>query len=433
MILGIDIGTTSISIVVSRMDGTLLEVRTVGNDSALPGMEGFQRCQSPSRILQLVWPVYEELMLVHSLKRIGIACQMHGVLYVDRSGEAVSPLFTWQDESGVQPNAGSTYLDALNQITGYNMARGVAFGSITHFFLTKRGELPASAVKMCTIGDYLAMRLTGNTRPRTHVSNAAGIGLYRLAQHDFDEEAIQRADMDPSYYPEVCDGYALAGYTAQGVPVSVAIGDNQASFMGAVDDWDGEILLNLGTGGQISCRARAITETGGIETRPLVGDDYLAVFTSHCGGRAYAALEAFYRQVLEMAGIRCDSVYGAMERSMRFSAPAREKIIVRPAFCGTRLDPGARCEIEGLTLSNFTPANLSRGFLEGICAELYPFYERMRAQRSFVAITGAGNAIRRNVELQKAVREVFGLPLKMPRHAEEAACGAVFFAAHMNC
>ena len=49
---------------------------------------------------------------------------------------------------------------------------------------------------------------------------------------------------------------------------------------------DGCVLLNMGTGGQISVLSDKIFEDKGIETRPITEDKYLLVGASLCGGRS---------------------------------------------------------------------------------------------------------------------------------------------------
>ena len=74
------------------------------------------------------------------------------------------------------------------------------------------------------------------------------------------------------------------------IPVTVAIGDNQASFLGAAGSENNTLLVNMGTGGQISVLTDQYFETEGIEARPFLGGKYLLVGASLCGGKAYALL-----------------------------------------------------------------------------------------------------------------------------------------------
>ena len=68
-------------------------------------------------------------------------------------------------------------------------------------------------------------------------------------------DKIKILGIDIPYIPTVTDDYTIVGF-ADTVPVSVAIGDNQASFLGSVRDIDNSVLVNIGTGSQISAVLR---------------------------------------------------------------------------------------------------------------------------------------------------------------------------------
>lgn len=431
MILGIDIGTSTISIMLAEPDGHPAVSITLQNESALPGQH-FNRLQDPEWICNAVEREYLRLRTEYPIHAIGITCQMHGILYVNAQGYAVSPLYTWKDETGQQLySEGRSFLDALNAMTGAGLIKGIAYGALTHFALACSGQLPDDAVCFCSIGDYVGLRLTHQTQPHVHVSIAASFGLYDLKNRCFDNEAILRAGIDPAWFPEILKGSTCLGRDAFDVPVSVAIGDNQASFLGSVEDFDSEILLNLGTGGQISCYTEEIVADVQIDTRPLLEDSYLAVYTSHCGGRAYAALEQFFREVLQLAGVPSDSLYARMNAAAK-QGSSDAPIHVNTCFCGSRQDPDAVCSMSGITLENFTPRNMILGFMNGICKELYPFFDTLSKTRRFHSITGSGNLIRRNSVMQTVVEQVFALPIKLSENTEEAAMGAIRFADHMS-
>lgn len=431
MILGIDIGTSTISIVLAEPNGRQIVSHTLRNESTLSG-HPHNNIQDPDWIYATIEKMYAQLRATYNICAIGITCQMHGILYVDKHGRAVSPLYTWEDEMGQQlTSQGKTYLEELNQRTPTGFVKGIAYGSLTHFVLTYSGQLPDEAVCFCSIGDYVGLRLTEQKQPMIHVSIAASFGLYNLEQHCFDVNAIRCAEMDPSYFPEILHGHTCLGKDRYGIPVSVAIGDNQASFLGSVTDFGSEVLLNLGTGGQISCYTDKIISDVRIDTRPLLENSFLAVYTSHCGGRAYAALEQFFREVLALAGVSGDNLYSQMNTIAQQSMPY-SPIQVQTAFCGSRLDPQATGSMSGITLENFTPQSMILGFMTGICKELYPFFEELSRTRNFCSITGSGNLIRRNTAMQNIIERVFKLPLKLSETTEEAAMGAIWFAKQMS-
>lgn len=127
---------------------------------------------------------------------------------------------------------------------------------------------------------------------------AASWGCFDLQRQEFLYESLKHAGVDTSYLPEVRKGHFLIGKTRDGVPVMGSIGDNQASLFGSVRDLEDTVLLNVGTGSQISFVSEEFVECGGsVELRPCTESSYIFVGASLCGGRAYAMLEQFYREV----------------------------------------------------------------------------------------------------------------------------------------
>lgn len=123
------------------------------NRAALDTGEPFARAQDPDRIIGQLTGMADELCRTCGpVAAIGLTGQMHGMLYVDEQGQAVSPLYTWQDGRGEQPFAGGTYASALSDATGYAMATG--FGLTTHFWHVKNARVPERAEALCTIFDY---------------------------------------------------------------------------------------------------------------------------------------------------------------------------------------------------------------------------------------------------------------------------------------
>ena len=55
-----------------------------------------------------------------------------------------------------------------------------------------------------------------------------------VAKQDFDAEAMEQAGINRSWFPSVRASGTMAGSTSGGIPVFVSLGDNQASFLGAV-------------------------------------------------------------------------------------------------------------------------------------------------------------------------------------------------------
>lgn len=423
--IGLDIGTTTISAVVVE-NGSVITSVTLKNGAFLPADHSWERLQNPQKIRETALEAVDTLLAAHpDAARIGLTGQMHGIVYLDASGAPVSPLYTWQDGRGDLPyDERDTYAGFLSRVTGYPLATG--YGMVTHFYNLKNGLVPENASVFCTIHDYIAACLAGLTVPVTDASDAASFGMFRVEQSCFDPEALEKSGIDPKMLPSLAADGPIGSY--RGMDVYVPIGDNQASFLGAVGGDPNAILVNVGTGSQFSAYSGDYICCPGLETRPFPGG-YLLVGASLCGGRAYALLESFLRAALQaMTGTSPDSLYEAMDRLLA-ATPTDGFPRVSPLFQGTRQDPTLRGSITGLSPENFTPQHLIRGMLEGMAGELYEMYLGYLASGGKSArLLGSGNGLRRNVHLQDCFSRLFGQKLTMSECTEEAAAGAALFA-----
>lgn len=419
-VIGLDIGTTTIcGIAVDATSGELLESVTLDNDSFVEG-KPFEKIQSPEKIIEKVTALAEELFTRFSpVCAIGITGQMHGIVYLDKDGKAVSNLYTWQDGSGNEPDSDTSYARSLTALTGYPAASG--FGATTYYYHSRNGLVPESAVSFCTIHDYAAMVLSGRKTPLVHTSDAASFGLFDLENSCFDKAAIQKAGLDYSFFPPVTDSYESVG-NYKGVPVCAAIGDNQASFIGSLKDMEGCALVNMGTGGQISMLTDLKTAPENMEIRPLGNGKNILVGCSLCGGRAFAALASFFSDVYEMVSReKPDNIYKAMDRALA-SAHECDSLEVSTKLCGTRTAPDERGSISNLGIDNFTPVQLMNGFLGGMVNELTQMIAPTGC--TITSLVGSGNGLRKNLPLQKRFSKAMGCEMKIPFNREEAAFGA---------
>lgn len=404
--IGIDIGTTSIcAALMSPQTGKIICTATHQNDSFIETPNIWEKIQNVSVIEEKVFEVIDNVLLNKKddgeIISIGISNQMHGILYIDADGNAVSPLYIWQDERGNLPyKDGKTYAQHLGSFAGY--------GLVTDFYNRINSLVPEKAVGVCTIGDYIAMKLTGIKKPLMHISNAASFGCFDINENKF--------TLDNGMLPEVTDEFKAVGEW-NGIKVSVAVGDNQASFIGSVGV--DAPLLNVGTGSQISYLNNKPVVGENIESRPYDGKRFLVVGSSLCGGRAFSMLERFFASVVEMAtGEKCPSLYPQIDKMLE--TKTQTDMVADSRFCGTRSDPTIRGAISNISQDNFTAGDLSVAMLYAIANELHSMYTGGKTEN----IVCSGNGIRKNEALQKVASEVFSAEIKIPRYEEEAAYGA---------
>ncbi len=429
LLLGIDIGTTSVSAqLISLADGEPLHTYCINHSAALPAENPFGEDAFAADAELLLKTA---LGLVHSavdtypnIAAIGFAGQMHGIVCTDDHNTPLSPLFTWQNLYGQRILDGESVCDRIARLSGIRIPTG--YGIVTYYALRECGLLPKGTVHITTVSDLAAAHLCGGTL-RCHPTNAASFGCYDMEKNDFDASALSALGIDRSILPEIAEDFALAG-TYRNIPVTVSVGDNQAGVFATLRDEDAA-LLNIGTGGQISrIGTFGILDPlqNSVEIRPYFGGKSLCSGSILSGGRALALLASFLCEVADAFGVTPtkQDIYDCINRA---ALSSEKPLTVDTAFGGTRDDPDRRGAVTDITPHNFTLSDLSAGFCFGIVTELYSLCQRMGGEMPMRLVI-SGNALRRNAALRHAAMRVFSCPLVTPAYKEEAALCAALYA-----
>ncbi|HEY9595332.1 MAG TPA: FGGY family carbohydrate kinase, partial [Spirochaetia bacterium] len=300
-IADIDLGTTTIcGLLLDAETGRIVSVVTEPNTAAVRGRPD-EALQDPDAIVAIAERIVGGFLEAGAdLRGIGIAAQMHGILYVDRDGRAIGPLATWQDGRGDRRGpGGESHAERVSRAVGGTLATGMGF--VTHAVNVAERAVPDGAAALCTIADYVAMRLCGTTRPVMDTTMAASVGCFDLERLDFRRDVMDRLGIDQALFPDVARDYPAVG-AVRGVPVFVGMGDNQASFLGAVRSVEGSLVVSVGTSSQISAFTPSCVVIDGVDTRPFPLGGYIVVGAGLCGGRAYSLLRDFFTRTVRLFG-----------------------------------------------------------------------------------------------------------------------------------
>ncbi len=424
--VGIDIGTTTISAVVYDIDNKeQLEAYTLPHNSYV---------YSDSRSEQNVSIIMDksEKLLYHILEAykkvvsIGLSGQMHGIVYIDADGNAASNLINWQDKRGDEVlDGGENICKIIMDKTQERISTG--YGIATHYYNMLNGEVPSNAVGFCSIMDYFGMKICGMKKAITHTSVAASFGLFDVKNGCFMKDKLLLLGIDESFLPCVTGESIIIGKCRK-IPVSVPLGDNQASFLGSVSENTDSMLVNIGTGSQISAVSGYKELSGEIELRPFVEGKYLICGSALCGGFAYSMLEEFFRSYLVSSGMQDVSQYKTINQLAKAAYDNGEAgLDVDASFCGKRKDPNKRGSIKMIDRQNFTPASLIIGVLKGMCNELYELYKVFPEKKT--RIVASGGAVKKNEVLKNLIADCFLMSVSADTLKEEAATGVALFSA----
>ena len=457
-----------------------------------PGRAELDLAVIQRQVLDLLAQAAAELGDYH-IAGIGVTGQQHGVGFLDAGGTPVAPGITWQDQRVVREPlpGGETALERYARLARRTLTFGPSpsapppgeggggGGSLGHpaevsrsspapstgsqagspdpsyrlgcqpatgylgptlLWLQAMGQLPPAGARACFIPDVAVAALIGSAPP-CDPTDAGSSALFDIVSGAWDQALLSALDISWSLLPTVVPtGTAVGrlspraaratGLTA-GTPVAVAMGDNQASYLGSVREPARSVLVNMGTGSQCSLLDDAFGRLDGVDTRWFPGGRYLYVGAGLFGGRSLAYLQGLFERV-GRAFFQADAPpsLDAMVALASQTPPGADGLRCAPTFTGTRQDPAARGGYTGITPANLTPGHLTRALLEGMAEAFATLYQGLAvALGPREQLVGAGNGIRRNPLLRELLAEAFGLPLAVPAWGEEAAVGAAMSAA----
>jgi sedoheptulokinase len=349
---------------------------------------------------------------------------------------------TWEDGRGDELlSQGKTVIQIMTERTGGARKLATGYGVVTLFHWLNTGP-PRGLARVCGIVDYVILALTGAEEPTTDYTMAETMGMFDPFQGTWDTGLLRDLGVPQTMLPLVLPPTRVAGMVAldwlrdlgnnRDIPVCSTLGDNQAGYLASAGDPDRAVLINIGTGSQISVavpRETALELQGRVDgldvtLRPFVDDGFLVAGSALAGGVAYRKLHDFYATVArELFGVsESKDLYSRMEETARLAGDTGG-LTVHPALGGSRSRPHERGAVEGLSFGNLTPGHLSYAMLEGILKTLRGMMGQhlLEGRDQFV---GSGNGLRKNRLMREIAEDVFGHPLLIPRIPEEAAVGA---------
>lgn len=451
-ILSLDLGTTKLAALAFDVaTGRALAITSAPNRARRDTVaQGLTRAELDASLLSadalaLLRELVTWLPDDSDVLAVGVTGQQHGVAFLDAQGRPTGTAITWQDQRALEPAGSGTFLDEYisraggpERFAGEGCQPAPGYLGVTLYWLAQHDLLPANT-HICHIPDVFVATLIGKLPP-TDPTLAGSSGLYDVQAGGWDRVLIRQLGLSTVQFPEVKPTGSLAGTLCAeaasftglraGTPVAVALGDNQASYIGSVTaPWD-SVLVNIGTGGQVSALVNTFLRVPTVDTRAFPEGSFLLVGAGSSGGSSLTALHTLVQEIgQEFWGIPPANLYGQLTTLASQAPVGAAGVTCIPHFGGTRANPADTGSWFGLTTANLTISNLTRALLEGIASDANAFWRAMAPLTGPRArLIGAGNGLLRNPVLQGAIEDAFGLPLTLSRHAEAAALGAALSA-----
>ena len=216
--------------------------------------------------------------------------------------------------------------------------------------------------------------------------------------------------------PRVARPDEIVGTTPGGIALAPGTGDNMASALGLGLD-EGTAGVSLGTSGTVFSRNPRQTHdpSGVVAGFADATGEFLPLVCTLNGARNLAATAS-------LLGLSFEE----MSAAALSAPPGSEGVTFLPYLEGERTPPlpDARGQVVGLSLSNYTPANLARATIEGVLWSLAYGLQTLQQQAagvSRITLTGGGAQSR---AVREIARSVFGLPVATTEPFESVAVGA---------
>lgn len=430
LLLGIDIGTSSIKVsVVDAASGqAVAAAQFPEKEAAIISLQSGWAEQSPETWWEYLSEAWNKALASKSFDpasvvAIGISYQMHGLVLVDRQQQVLRNSIIWCDSRAVGIG------NEAEQAIGASVCNSCLLNSPGNFTASKLAwvkknepDLYNKVHKMMLPGDFIAMKLTGAITT-TPSALSEGI-LWNFATGKLAGEVMQHFGFSESLVPDVRPLFSVHGkLTAEvaarlkikeGTPVSYKAGDQPNNALSLNVLQPGEVAATAGTSGVIY----AVTDQ-------LLADRFSRVNSFVHVNHTASAPRVGVLLCINGAGIMnrwarefCgESDYQLLNQMAASVAPGSEGLMVLPFGNGAERMlqnriPGAA--MVNIDLNKHGRAHFFRAVQEGIAFAFRYGLDIMRENGLHPSVIRAGRA---NMFLSDVFTEVFvnatGVPVEL--------------------
>ena len=431
MYLGVDLGTSSVKLVLADDNGRIADSASAKYPLSLPA-DGWSE-QDPADWYRGVVSCIRELGSRHSLdevRGVSFSGQMHGLVVLDRDDNVIRPAILWNDNRTVEECA------YLNDVVGKDKllewTGNVAFTGFTapKLMWLKRHEPDnfARIAKIMLPKDFIAYKMSGVFG--SDVSDDSGTLYFDVKNRRWSTPMLDLIGISEDQLPAVFDSTDVIGHVsgefaaASGLPVSAKVvmggGDQAVGAVGTGTVKEGSMFFSLGTSGVVfaPCAEFAASTNGGMH-----------VFR-HANGRFH-----FMGCMLSAAGSMqwwSEAVTGMSVGDLLDEMPGEctDAPVFLPYLTGERSpinDPNAKGAFYGIELSH-KRADMTKAVVDGICFGLKDCYDNilgMGAKTDFARVIGGGSRSDKWVQI---LADITGLELRRINTSDGAGLGAVILA-----
>ncbi|MCA9035556.1 MAG: xylulokinase [Planctomycetaceae bacterium] len=447
--LGIDIGTSGTKTLAMREDGQILATATEEYPLSSP-KPGWSE-QDPIDWWNASVKSVRRVMKAAKLKPadvggIGLSGQMHGSVFLDKSGEVIRPALLWNDQRTAAECA------EIESLAGgrSKLIQMVANPALTGFtapkilWLRNREKRNfQKTVQVLLPKDYVRYRMTGEFA--TEVSDASGTLLLDVVKRDWSKPLLSKLQLDASLLPKVYESEEVSGQLTEmvaremgllpGTPVVGGGGDQAASAIGNGIVRKGVVSATMGTSGVVFAHSDdvQVDPAGRLHTfcHAVRGKWHVMGCVLSAGGSLQWFRNQLCQSEIDLAKKQKVDPYELITQQAAAAPAGSEGLFFLPYLTGERTphaDPNARACWIGLSLRH-GKGHMARAVMEGATYAMRDTLEIIREMTipvSEIRLSGGGA---RSEFWRQMQADIYGQPVCTINAEEGPAYGVALLAA----
>ncbi|MEN3186806.1 MAG: xylulokinase [Atribacterota bacterium] len=436
--LGIDLGTQSVKVICLDEDGQFRGIAS-RDYSILTPQPGFAE-QNPEtwweKTKEAIREVVQQLP-EPNVKALSFSGQMHGAVMLNEQLEPVHPAIIWADQRS--HNEVQMIREKLKQYLETVTGSDIATGFMAATLVWVKNNLPEVYRQIRWVflpKDYLKVKM--GLPPSTDVADASSTLLFDIRTRSWSESMIDALGLDTQFFPSLHESNRIIGSMKEEVKSELGIkgeglviagaGDQHCAAIGNGVTEEGEILLTIGTGGQVFAPLKYpfIDQKLRIHTFCHAIPGYWHLLGAIlCAG---LALSWFKKSILDSPEHSFD--FKNLDQEAQQIPPGCHHLMFLPHLIGERtphMNPKARGAFLNVHLAH-ERAHFVRAIMEGVgmgMRNVVEIFQELGVKPQRVIFSGGGS---KSALWRKIMASVLNMPLLTTDTREEAAFGACLLA-----
>ncbi len=433
--IGVDLGTSSVKLLLMESDGTIANIVSEDYPISFPH-PGWSE-QKPEDWWDAVKKGIKNLIkdVDHSkVAGISFGGQMHGLVVLDENDNVIRPAILWNDGRTQEET------DYLNNVIGKEKlseyCANIAFAGFTapKILWMKKHEpdLFAKIKKIMLPKDYIAYMLSGIHC--TDVSDASGMLLFDVKNKKWSKEMCDICGIKEDMLAQIFESYETVGTLKpeiakeldlpDSVKIAAGAGDNAAAAVGTGTVGDGMCNISLGTSGTIF-----------ISSKDFRVDRFNSIHAfAHADGNFHlmgCMLSAASCKAWFINDILHTDDYKGEESGITDDRLGNNNVFFMPYLMGERSpynNPNARAAFIGMSMDS-TRTDMLQAVMEGISFGIRDSYEVARdlgIEVKRTRICGGGS---RGDVSKKMMANILNIDVDVPENEQGPAMGGAMLAA----